>query len=149
VELHKDSHTDHVPADVLEYVLALFKERSGFFIETVELPTHLSAVRCDLHGPAVKEPPVLEDEVWWGCRGERPYESRLCRRPPNMTRVLTVIAGPHDGLPCVLFTVFGGPVAPREVMDPNFKTLEEVRQSEEFWAEHALSQPAPFPKKSS
>lgn len=57
-------------------------------------------------------------------------------RAPRQVRTVTVIAGPHDGQPCVLFTAFGGPLAPQEPGDPGCKDPDASRA---FWAEHALS----------
>ena len=37
---------------------------------------------------------------------------------------------------CVLYTMYGGPVAPQEPGDPNCKNLGD---SEAFWSQHALS----------
>lgn len=38
---------------------------------------------------------------------------------------------------CIVYTVYGGPVAPQEPCDPRCK---DVTESEAFWAQHALSQ---------
>lgn len=69
-------------------------------------------------------------------RGTRTYTSHLCDRPPRPTRLVTVIAGPHGDDACVLYTAFGGPLAPQEPGDPGCK---DVEASTKFWAEHALS----------
>ena len=54
---------------------------------------------------------------------------------------MTVVAGPHDGHPCVLYTAYGGPIAPREPWDPALTdTLGiDLAASLTFWREHALS----------
>lgn len=158
---HKDSHLDHglTPAQV-EYLLERFSERAAFFIETVELPEDLGVVWCGLHGPCMGDEPVTGDKVTWRARGSRPYWSRLVDRAPRTTRKVTVIAGPHDGQPCVLFTAFGGPSTPQEpgelvrqiaalMADPTTPGAVEKMEgllakhtaSVAFWSEHALSHP--------
>lgn len=108
----------------------------AFFIETIELPPELGDVRCDLYGPAVGLPPVPESEVHYQMRSNRSYESRcILVAYPRTSRMVTVIAGPHDGEPCVLFTAYGGPIAPQEPGDP---TCRDVEASRAFWSEHAL-----------
>jgi hypothetical protein len=134
---HKDSHLDHglTPAQV-EHVFALFVGRTGFFIETIELPESLGAVLCALFGPVMGDAPVTEDEVTYGVRGTRAWFSRIVQRNGiRTTRKVTVIAGPHDGQPCVLYTAFGGPPTPQEPADPGCK---DVEASTKFWSEHAL-----------
>lgn len=134
---HADSHLDHglTPAQV-EHVFALFVGRTGFFIETIELPENLGTVPCGLYGPAMGDAPVAEDAVTYRRRGDRAYTSRmLVDHWPRQTTKVTVIAGPHDGQPCVLYTAFGGPVTPQEPGDP---TCKDADASAKFWAQHAL-----------
>ena len=52
--------------------------------------------------------------------------------------MMTVIGGPDGDDPCVLYTAFGGPAAPREPWDPS---LDEAgwAASLAFWEAHALS----------
>lgn len=138
--LHGDSHTDHVPASVLKWLLEKFKDKDGFFIGSVELPEALPELFCGLYGPIMGDPPVVEPDVAYGCRPGRSYESRLCRMFERKTRLVTVIAGPHSNLPCVLYTAFGGPPSPKEVNDPTLKP-EEREASVEFWSRHALADP--------
>lgn len=38
---------------------------------------------------------------------------------------------------CVLYTTYGGPAAPKEPTDPTIRP-SEVRESDEFWSQHAL-----------
>jgi hypothetical protein len=138
--LSPESHTDHAltPAH-LAWVLANFADREGFFLATVELPADLPSLPCGLHGPAVGGDPVAESEVTYAVRGGRKVASRLCDRTPQPSRLVTVIAGPWGDKPCVLWTAFGGPAAPREPGDPALSSWEEVVESCLFWAEHALS----------
>lgn len=136
--LHKDSHLDHglTPAQI-DHIKERFAGRNEFFIETFELPEELGTVPCALYGKVMGD--HIEDVVWVK-RGERQYESRCLRgkhvlRP---TRQVTVIAGPHDGEACVLYTAFGGPKTPKEQYDPTLRE-DERAESEAFWAEHALA----------
>jgi len=136
MELHTDSHLDHsVPEHVVEALLARFASRDGFFIETVEVNEQIP---CALIGPATGHPEVTEDQVHYGRRGQREYPSRLIDRTPSVVNTVTVIAGPHDGKDCVVYTIYGGPCAPKEPNDPTL--TEDLREeSEEFWSVHALA----------
>lgn len=136
---HAESHLDHgLSQAVVDHLFEKFAERSAFFLETVTLPPELGEVPCGLYGPIMGDQPIPEEEVYYAPRGERKYTSRLTRKPARGTRQVTVIAGPHDGLPCILYTAFGGPLAPRELGDPELP-VEKRAESEEFWAQHALS----------
>lgn len=137
-----DSHLDHgLTGPQIAHLLLTFEERDGFFIETLELPAALGALPCALRGPAMGEPPVGSDApVVYERRGGRAYDSRLVDWERTTTRLVTVIAGPHEGHPCVLYTAYGGPLAPKEPGDPTLKP-EEREASEAFWSEHALAEP--------
>lgn len=143
MKIHKDSHLDHnLSAAQKEYLLARFANRSAFFIESVELPLELGTVPCGLHGPIVGDPPIDEAECVREPRGTRAYPSRLCHRPARPSRTVTVIAGPHDGEPCVVFTMFGGPLAPQEPGELRAAPVPDeakIAASEAFWRDHALS----------
>ena len=145
MKITDNSHLDHgmTPAQIA-HIAALFAGRAAFFIETFELPPELGTVRCDLHGPVVGDAPVPPNECRERVRGERVYPSRVCRRYPRQTRTVTVIAGPHLLDPCILYTAFGGPLAPREPGDPTLPP-EQHEESANFWAEHALSEEQPWP----
>ncbi len=151
------SHLDHnlKPAH-LAWLLAHYAERNAFFIETIEIPEHLGKVDCGLYGPLMGDPPVPEESVFYGVRGERKWATRVVNMPMRATRLLTVIAGPagvKDGLsedkPCVLYTTYGGPPAPREPGDPSIgadvvekgfmSAWGQLVMSRKFWAEHALA----------
>ena len=140
--IHADSHLDHAltPAH-LAFLVSHFADKTGFFIETVALPDDLSDLTCGLYGPSMGDPPVTEG-VSFEARGERVYPSRMVALPMRPTRLLTVIAGPHKGAPCVLYTAHGGPKAPREVGDPTLTTEEARAESTAFWATHALARSA-------
>lgn len=134
---HIDSHLDHgFTKPQIEYILTSLALHSGFFIEEIQIPAELGTVPCGLHGPIMGDAPVIDAECKLERRGKRDYVSRMCDREPHRTSTVTVIAGPHDGFACVLFTAYGGPRAPQEPTDPGCKDPETSRA---FWAEHALS----------
>lgn len=163
-----ESHLDHAltPAQV-EFIAARYADRAQFFIDTVELPEELGTVPCALYGPAMGDAPV-PDAIWHACghcascqfygsgtlcgsksnanggavhrkRGARAYTSRVVERAPRPTRLVTVIAGPHGDASCVLYTAFGGPLAPKEPGDPTLRP-DEADASAAFWAAHALAE---------
>jgi hypothetical protein len=135
MKIVKESHLDHnLSQDVVAFIKSKFSEKTAFFIETFELPEELGTVPCGLHGPLMGDEPVTDARL--EKRGERPYESRVVDRSDRQVRQVTVIAGPHGEEPCILYTAFGGPLAPQEPGDPGCK---DVEKSKAFWAEHALS----------
>lgn len=134
-----DSHTDHgLNEEHLDFLRKHFKRRNEFFIESCELPENLPALSCGLYGPIMGDVSVPEDVVVWETRGDRGYTSRMVDFPKRPTRIVTVIAGPHGDEPCILFTAYGGPLAPKGPNDPS-RSSSEIEESEVFWAEHALS----------
>jgi hypothetical protein len=135
--LHEDSHTDHVSPDVLNFVLEKFKDRDGFFAEVIELPEGLTA-ECGLYGPIMGDPPVPEEEVSYLVRAGRMWRTRMVDRPKRQVKTVTVIGGSYQEHPCVLWTVYGGPLAPQELNDPALKD-EDREKSRKFWSEHALN----------
>lgn len=137
------SHLDHaLTAAQIAYVQKLFEGRDAFFLETIELPEELGKVPCGLYGPVMGDDPIGENEVKYIIRGNRKCATRV--KADNVIGVvrhvnkLTVIAGPHEGDPCVLYTAYGGPAAPREPGDTTIPTWEGVQEARKFWAEHAL-----------
>lgn len=162
MKIHADSHLDHgLTSQHRAFLLERFSDRVGFFVETVPLPTELGELPMALYGPTVGDPPIAEDEVVLLERGNRGYKSRCVRRPARKSRSITVIAGPHDGLDCVLYTAFGGPPTPKEVgeLEQAWEDLaarnprdaglckdmdaikEKLAESRAFWKAHALAAP--------
>lgn len=140
VIITKDSHLDHgVTTAQLAWVLQQLGERDAFFIETLTLPEHLGTVPCGLYGPLMGDEPVETGTVG-RTRAPRTWTSRCVQRPVRQVREVSVIAGPHEGAPCVLYTIYGGPVAPQEPGDPGCR---DVGASQAFWAQHALSTEEP------
>lgn len=141
LQLHAESHLDHglSPAH-LEFLLKRFADRSGFFVETVTLPAELSALSCALYGPKMGDLPIPETEVSYERRGERTWASRVVYRPSRPSRLVTVIAGPYKGEPCVLYTAHGGPAAAKEPGSmPANAPPRELDAARDFWALHALA----------
>jgi hypothetical protein len=114
----------------------MFGDRDGFFIETVTLPDTLADLSCGLYGPLMGDAPVSDLEARYLVRPPRQWPSRVVTRELRPVRTLSVIAGPSDDDTCVLYTAFGGPVAPQEPNDPGCR---DTAASQKFWAEHALA----------
>lgn len=134
------SHLDHgLGEKVIVEILSRFASRDAFFIETFELPEGLGTVPCGLHGPLTGDAPVSDEECVLEARPGRDGPSRLCGRAPKQTRLVTVIGGP-SGEACILYTAYGGPLAPREPWDPSIQNEPRLlAESTAFWREHALS----------
>lgn len=134
---HLESHVDHGLTEAqLTYLLDRFADRQTFFIEAIILPAVLGTVPCGLYGPLVGDSAIDENAVTYAPRGSRAWPSRLVDLPVRQQRAITVIAGPHDGHACILYTAFGGPASPQEPGDPGCKDPEA---SAAFWREHALA----------
>jgi hypothetical protein len=134
------SHLDHgLLPEHLWFIEERFGGREGFFAETVTLPEHLADLPCALHGPVMGDAPVGDDEATYQTRPGRGGASRMVKRPVRATRQLTVVAGPHEPDGFILYTAFGGPLAPREPFEFGVVQKAEREESERFWREHALS----------
>lgn len=149
--IHAASHLDHFPASDRPTVLALaqaqwiaYREGARAFTPlpplVISWETELSYA-CDLLGPSTGQAEVLELSAFYGVRPGRRWASRFVRAEPVATNVLTMVVGPHDGHPWVLYTLYAGPAAPREPGDLSLRTMEEIEASRAFWAVHALAQP--------
>lgn len=141
MKIKGQSHTDHgLSPAVLAFILARFADKQAFFIESFEIPADVcpEGVPCGLYGPTMGDPPIHESEVEYVTRGIRQGQSRMVNKPMRPTRTLTVIAGPDGDEPCILYTAFGGPLAPREPHDSSLSE-SELAESKAFWAQHALS----------
>jgi len=133
------SHTDHgLTADQMRFVLEQHADREAFFISELELPESLGTVPCGLYGPAMGDEDQLEG-ITYAVREGRDCCSRLVNKPTRPTRKLVVIGGPVPIEGMILYTVYGGPVAPREPGDTSIPSWEEVIESRVFWALHALA----------
>ena len=140
MKISEKAHLDHgLSKKHLDYLLFAFASRDRFFIETIYFPEELDEIPCALYGPTMGDAPLKEGEVFYTRRGDRPNLSRMVHLPSRPTRQVTVIAGPREGLPCALYTAFGGPLAPKEPGDPSLTEPEEMRKATAFWREHALA----------
>jgi hypothetical protein len=134
-----DSHLDHgLTQDQVAYILDRFGDREGFFIESFTLPEELGTVQSALYGPAAGDEPIREEDVFYKTRGGRSGMSRMIDAAPREQRRVTVIAGPHEGA-TILYTAYGGPLAPREPFDVLNEPDTVQRESNMFWVQHALS----------
>jgi hypothetical protein len=123
--LHAESHRDHGITDAqMAHILERYADRTAFFIDTFELPDELGTVPCGLYGPLMGDV-SMADRSRLSLRGNRTYPSRTVSLPPRPSRMVTVIAGPHEEhkptgcmkYDCILYTAFGGPLTPKEPGD--------------------------------
>lgn len=145
IAIHPDSHRDHgIEADIFDYALTRTQaERrkdlgNGVVVHTVKLegPMEGREVPCGLIGPSTTG--HAAGGTYYARRPGRKHLSRMVSAAPVSVREVTVIVGPYEGHPCTLYTIHGGPAAPKEVDDPHL-TDEERAASESFWATHALA----------
>jgi hypothetical protein len=136
----EQSHLDHgLTGDQIAYILEQTSDKDAFFIESFELPESLGTVPSGLYGPAAGDEPIPEVAVIYKRRGDRKGESRMIAAPARQQSWVTVIGGPDDSGALILYTAYGGPLAPREPFDVLDEPAEVREESETFWAEHALS----------
>lgn len=145
IVVSNESHLDHgINAAQREYVLDKVTKGDGtiiagehypskFLIAQVTLPEEYGKVSCALRGPIVGDDVIGFDDTFLATRKGRPNQSKLTNLPPTKTYTVSVIV--IDG---VLATMYGGPVAPQEVEDPNIDA-SNVETSRTFWSMHALS----------
>ncbi len=150
LNIHPDSHTDHIAhlTDAeRDQLLAWLNARIDAFMRN---PTEVCTITFDdcpfelvgsLRGPLAGDPPIrLDHQVAYRVRPGRCHASRMLKNAePRTTRIITVVFGPHAGQDQVLFTVYGGPCAPREPGDESIDTWVEIQASRKFWGEHALA----------
>lgn len=145
--IHAASHLDHInhlpPQDmglVLAQAFLAWEDQqdlspTGPWSIQFEVPFELN---CDLVGPKLGQDPIPESEVSYKIRNGRKCASRCVSRQPSKTKKVTMIVGPHDDHPFVVYTIFAGPSAPREPGDPSIESWKEIQESRDFWADHAL-----------
>lgn len=130
-------HGDHgIPAGLILW--GAYQAPPGeFSVRTRTLPG-LRAL-CGLHGPAMGDDPVPEEEVRYEQRTPDRPPSRLVDRAPRADDRVTLVVDRTQGDPWVI-TAYAGPAAPREPGDPSLPPEgPEREESARFWAEHALS----------
>lgn len=134
-------HADHgINPQQMAYIQSAIvaSNPTGFFAMEVKLPRELGLVRNALYGPESGDPPVRESEVEYRPRGDRPWSDRVVHWPARPIDYVQAIGMPDQTDPnkIVLFTVYGGPLAPQHPEDPGNR---DVAKSKKFWSEHALS----------
>ena len=117
---------------------------TSFFIREIQLPAEVGQAVCGIHGPSMGDAPVSREEVTTELRGEPGTPNRwpdpIVERPSRRVPYVQVIGNitPEGGL--VIYTCYGGPLAPRNPLDPN-QDEASAKAAAEFWAVHALSRP--------
>ena len=148
-------HADHGINEVqMKYIQETLEfsmvEEDGFFIKEVHLDgcdhdngvytPENTQVPCALYGPAMGDEPVPGYCIEWKKRSEdRPADRMLPFFPHRWVGYVQAI-GIKDGDDWKLFTVYGGPLAPRNPEDPTIPTEEEREEARKFWSEHALAE---------
>lgn len=134
-------HADHgIKPEQMAYIQAQIAadDPKTFFIKTIQLPRALGSVRNALYGPASGDAPVPESAVSYRPRGDRPWADRVVSWPTRPVNYVQALGMPDQADPSriVLFTVYGGPLAPQHPDDPSNRDVESARK---FWSQHALS----------
>ena len=69
VTIHPNSHMDHgLTESHVKWLLERFADKTGFFIETVELPDALPSLLSGIHGPAAGDAPASGGSGGGGAR---------------------------------------------------------------------------------
>jgi hypothetical protein len=134
-------HNDHglTPA-ITDFLYSALSAEVGFFIRVLPLPEG-ETLPAGLWGPAEGDLPVFDWEVAHVIRGGRSCASRVTARAPRAGSFVVCI-GVADAGEITLYTAYGsvrGVVAPREPGDMSLDSWEAIKESREFWREHALS----------
>lgn len=132
-------HADHGITDAqMQHVQAQLADTTGFFIRQVSIPAELGSVPCGLYGPSMGDGAVPRDAVKMLKRSDdRPADPILVgfkTRPVDHVQAIGIAEGDE----VKLFTVYGGPLAPRNPNDPSIETDEERAEAKAFWDAHAL-----------
>lgn len=134
-------HADHgISPEQMEWIKSqiIAANPKTFFIQEIQIPAELGSVRNAMYGPAAGDPPVPESEVSYRPRGDRPWSDRVVSWPTRPVDYVQAIGTPDQNNPnkIVLFTVYGGPLAPQHPDDPGCR---DVPAAKKFWSQHALS----------
>ena len=132
--LHADHGITEAQTGYIQSELA--EQDQHFFIRQITIPMELGTVPCALYGPSMGDRDVPDSEVTLECRGDRPWADKLLvgwpMRPVNYVQVI----GIREGDDFTIFTIYGGPLAPRNPEDPTNKNPELAQQ---WWDVHALA----------
>lgn len=142
-------HADHgIKPEQMDWIKAQIAASNPktFFIQEIQIPAELGTVRNAMYGPAAGDPPVPESQVSYRPRGDRPWSDRVVSWPTRPVNYVQAIGMPDQNDPnkIVLFTVYGGPLAPQNPDDPSCRDVPAARN---FWSQHALSIEQWEPKK--
>jgi len=136
-------HTDHgISDDQWGFIRGYLEEMDpdALFVQQVTIPPNLGTVECGLHGPAMGDVAVSRDEITMLKRGDADDQFRwpdpIVERPTRSVDYVQIIGIRAEEDLILVFTVYGGPLAPQNPLDPN---NPDVPGSEKFWGEHALS----------
>jgi hypothetical protein len=114
---------------------AIEEAPEGFFIAQFEVEAN--RLENGLYGPASGDSPVEEEEVTYLQRSEdRPYADRMIGRPVRLVNYGQVIGMKNEDGSVLVYTCYGGPLAPQHPEDPSNGDPEKSR---EFWSKHAIS----------
>ena len=137
-------HADHgITGDQINHIQeALVKNtENGFFMTEIIIPEELGTVPCSLYGPLMDDGDVPRAAVKMIKRSEdRPADPLLVgfkTRPVDYVQVIGIRDMKADSFQ--LFTIYGGPAAPRNPLDESIETDKERLEAQEFWASHALA----------
>lgn len=142
-------HADHgIKPEQMDWIKSQISAANPktFFIQEIQIPAELGSVRNAMYGPAAGDPPVPESQVSYRPRGDRPWSDRVVSWPTRPVNYVQAIGSPDRDDPnkIVLFTVYGGPLAPQNPDDPSCRDVDGARN---FWSQHALSLEQWEPKK--
>jgi len=134
MKITEKSHLDHGLSErLVKLITEKYADKQAFFIDTFTIPEDEPSVPCSLLNH------IPEAVCFYRRRKGRKTWSRLCNDKPCHSTSVTVIGGPSDGEACILYTAFGGPLAPREPGDPDIASGDEAAKSFTFWRTHALA----------
>jgi hypothetical protein len=146
---HNDHGINSKQLALVQECLTQIPQKDGFFIQEIEIPDTAGPVICGLYGPVMGDEPIDNEDVAMIRRGNRPYKDRTVCRPFRLSNIVQVIgikatrqymsnARAVAEVHYNLFTVFGGPLAPKNPNDLSL-TNDEIEEARSFWAVHALS----------
>jgi hypothetical protein len=131
-------HADHgISQQQMSFVQAELEKIApqGFFIRKIHIPHGLGPVPNGLWGPDSGDAPIPDSQVYYAHRGDRPWADRMIARGFRDCDFVQAI-GTRSGDEFVLFTVYGGPLAP---MHPDTPGNQDRAGSLRWWSQHALS----------
>lgn len=101
----------------------------GEVVKAVRSSSNIGVSKCVTLKP--------RDVAFWGHRPGREIPSHLVVGAGRPTREMTIVGRWLDRKRFFVRTVYPGPLAPREIHDPEI-TLGEIDEAIAFWSTHAL-----------